>query len=54
MFNNNTFKTSMIFLGIITVVVIFSMFVNRNELFVKQDSANQSANANCIQDSKYC
>jgi hypothetical protein len=50
MLNNNTLQTSLMFLGIISLVLIVRMFTNENTLFVNsQDDLSQVAGVNCTQ-----
>ena len=48
MLNSNAFKTSLIFLGIILVVVTLRMFLMGDGIFVKSDGHTNVANIVCI------
>ena len=47
MFNRNSFKTSLIFLGIIFFAVMLRMFLVEDSLFVKSESNTEIANVVC-------
>ena len=48
MLNNNAFKTSLIFLGIIFVTLVIRLLTGGHELLVKQDTSYQSASSSCV------
>ncbi len=54
MFNSNWFKTSLLFLGIIFIGLIASLFLTGDSILVKTDSSEQTANINCLQESAFC
>lgn len=47
MFNNNAFKTSIMFLLIIFVGIMVRMFLTQDELFVKKSSTQATASIAC-------
>lgn len=53
MFNQNAFKTSMIFLGMIFLGIILRTFLIGDSLFVKTESKNETANITCVFE-KFC
>lgn len=48
MFNRNAFRTSLMFLGIIFFGIMARMFLVQDNLFVKSDSKNETANISCV------
>jgi hypothetical protein len=54
MFNNNWFKTSLLFLGMIVLGLIASLFLNEDTLLVKENSTNQKASAYCVEANPPC
>lgn len=50
MFNKNSLRTSLLFIGIILVALVVRMFTNEHELFVQSDNTSvQAAGVNCVQ-----
>jgi len=54
MFNKNSFKTAMLFLGIIFLVIIIRMFAGGDILFVKDSNIDQVASSPCILENEIC
>jgi len=48
MLNNNAYKTSLMFLGIIFIAIIIRMFLVQDQIFVQEDSSIELANISCI------
>ncbi len=48
MLNRNSFRTSLLFLGIILFAIVLRMFVVGDEVFVNNDPKNEVANVNCV------
>ena len=48
MLNNNAFKTSLMFLGIIFTAIMVRMFLVGDTAFVQDDSSNELASITCI------
>ncbi len=51
---HNGFKSALLFLAIILLGLISSMFLEKNELFVKENSTKSPANVLCITSSESC
>ena len=54
MFNRNAFKTALIFLGIIFIGIAVNLFLNEDELFVKNSETEVTANVGCLGDGDIC
>ncbi len=54
MLNSNSFKTSLIFLGIIFIAILVRMFTSEHELLVKTPNQTQTASTYCSQGEGRC
>lgn len=54
MLNNNFYKTSMIFLGILFLVIMAQFFIDGDERLVTVPETEGHANVACVQGSDIC
>lgn len=54
MFNKNAFKTSLLFLGIILIAIVFRMFMSGHSLLVNNETDKQTVSTICSFGSSYC
>ena len=54
MFNKNSFRTALLFLGMIFIVILIRMFAGGDILFVKDSEEAQVASAPCVVGTELC